>query len=609
MSPRQRIGLVLLLGLAAAVRLSLLVTLKDQPYFRDPIVDSAAYDQWGQRIASGDLLGKGAFYQDPLYPYFLGAVYATAGRDLLVVRLIQIALSLVGCWLLFETARRLVDVRVAFVALAIAALYKPFAFYDTALLKEFLAVVLVEAALFFLVLDRRWSWSLAGAALGLAVLVRANLLLVVLVLAVFFALRKQFAKAALLACGTILAIVPVTVRNARVARDFVLTTSQMGPNFYIGNHSKNPSGRYVPPDFLTAPAPEFEESDFHAEAERVSRRPLRASEVSQFWWDAAWAELDTGRFLKLTARRTAEYVNAYEVPDNYNYYFMERFSWVLRAPLLGFWFVFPLAAAGMVFAWRDRAKWGWIHLFVAAYFASVVGFFVFGRYRLPVVPALILFAALGLVRLFERCREKKWPWGAIAVAGIALVQCAIPIGSRDFRVAHYNLALHYYDHGRPADAAAEMERVRDVNDAQWIYQRGIYYEEAGRPEQALEAFYEAAQRAPKSADAAFHLARAYRDVRNFDEAIHWYRAAILIENRKSEAWIELGLVHRERNDPVEEIKALEIAARLGPEGRYELALTHARLEMWPQVIQDCDAIPDDPRAKELRAKALKNLPQ
>jgi tetratricopeptide (TPR) repeat protein len=613
MTRAQWIGLAALLALAAGVRLALVFTLSDQPYFRDPVVDSAAYDRWAQKIAAGDLMGQGAFYQDPLYPYFLGGVYSLFGRDLLLVRILQIALGVAGCWLLFETARRIADVRVAFVALAIAALYKPFIFYDAALLKEFLAVVLVEAALFFLVLDRRWSWSLAGLSIGLAVLVRANLLLVGGVLALGFAFRRQYAKAALLACGVALAILPVAVRNARVSKDFVLTTYQLGPNFYLGNHAKNTTGRYVPPDFLTAAAPEFEERDFRLEAERLQRRPLKPSEVSRFWWDAAWAELDAGRFLSLTARRFAEYVNAYEVPDNYNYYFMERFSWVLRAPLLGFWFVAPFAAIGMIFAWRERSRWGWLYLFVAAYYASIVAFFVFARYRLPVLPPLLLFAALGLVRLFERSRERKWPWGAIAVGAVVLAQSAIPIGARDFRVAHYNLALHHFEHGRPAEAAAELEHVRDVRHASWIYLRGRAYEEAGRPERALEAFYEAAQLDPASADATLHLARAYRAVENLEEAIRWYHVTIRRDKNVLEAWLELGRVYRQKRDYVEAQRMFDAVAVVTWEGHLELALTYAEIGMWDLVVRECDAVlrkaPGQEQAIRLRAQAVGNLPK
>ena len=55
--------------------------------------DARGYDQWAQRLAGGDWIGTDVFYQAPLYPYFLGVVYAIAGHDLLAVRIVQ---ALVG---------------------------------------------------------------------------------------------------------------------------------------------------------------------------------------------------------------------------------------------------------------------------------------------------------------------------------------------------------------------------------------------------------------------------------------------------------------------------------------------------------------------------------
>jgi hypothetical protein len=41
--------------------------------------DARGYDQWAQRLADGDWIGTEVFYQAPLYPYFLGVIYAVAG--------------------------------------------------------------------------------------------------------------------------------------------------------------------------------------------------------------------------------------------------------------------------------------------------------------------------------------------------------------------------------------------------------------------------------------------------------------------------------------------------------------------------------------------------
>ncbi len=57
--------------------------MRQAPFFSVLMGDARGYDEWAQRIAAGDWIGHEVFYQAPLYPYFLGAIYAVAGRDLL----------------------------------------------------------------------------------------------------------------------------------------------------------------------------------------------------------------------------------------------------------------------------------------------------------------------------------------------------------------------------------------------------------------------------------------------------------------------------------------------------------------------------------------------
>lgn len=78
---------------ALTVRVMHLWQIRGAPFFTVLMGDSRAYDDWAQRIAQGDWLGHEVFYQAPLYPYFLGAIYATAGHDLLIVRVCQAILA------------------------------------------------------------------------------------------------------------------------------------------------------------------------------------------------------------------------------------------------------------------------------------------------------------------------------------------------------------------------------------------------------------------------------------------------------------------------------------------------------------------------------------
>ncbi|MBV8880824.1 MAG: glycosyltransferase family 39 protein, partial [Planctomycetaceae bacterium] len=359
MTRRERVALAAVLAAAFLVRLLLILSLRGQPYFDTPVVDSAAYDKWGWEIATRSFWGDRAFYQDPLYPYGLGLFYKLFGRDFLWVRIVQALIGTAGLWMLFEAVRRFLDYPTAMVALVLGALYKTFVFYDAALLKEFLGVVAVEAALLAWSLDKAWKWAAFGAALGVGALVRANLLALVLLTALLLLIQKQRKSAGLVLAGALACIAPVTIRNAVVAHDFVLTTSQFGPNLYTGNNPENTTGRYRPPSFLEAGGPEFEEIGFRKEAERLQGRPLRASEVDAFWRGRAleYIAANPGTFVGVTFRRLLMLTNTFEVPDNYNIPFMARFSWVLRAPLFTFGlFVAPLAAAGMLLGWPERRR-------------------------------------------------------------------------------------------------------------------------------------------------------------------------------------------------------------------------------------------------------------
>ena len=73
--------------------------------------DARGYDQWARRLAAGDWIGTDVFYQAPLYPYFLGVVYAVAGADPGTARLVQAALGAASAALLAVSAARLFGAR------------------------------------------------------------------------------------------------------------------------------------------------------------------------------------------------------------------------------------------------------------------------------------------------------------------------------------------------------------------------------------------------------------------------------------------------------------------------------------------------------------------
>src|SRR5262245_36334115 len=98
-----RLTAPVLLGIAAValvVRLVYLWQIRQAPFFTLLMGDSRGYDEWARRIAAGDWIGSDVFYQAPLYPYFMGVVFAVAGHDVLAVRVCQAVLGSISCALI-----------------------------------------------------------------------------------------------------------------------------------------------------------------------------------------------------------------------------------------------------------------------------------------------------------------------------------------------------------------------------------------------------------------------------------------------------------------------------------------------------------------------------
>ena len=625
MTTRERAGLIGLLAAALLVRVLLILSLRGQPYFDTPIVDSAAYDQWAVEIATKNFWGDRAFYQDPLYPYGLGLFYKVFGRDFLWVRLAQAAFGTLGLWMLFEAARRFLGYRTAILALAFAAFYKTFLFYDTALLKEFLGVFAIEAALLAWSLDKTWKWLAFGAALGIGTLVRGNLLLVAIAAAGFLALRRDWKPAGLVLAGAVLCILPVTIRNAVVAKDLVITTAQFGPNLYTGNNPENTTGRYRPPSFLVAGSPQYEESGFRAEAERLNHRSMKASEIDAYWRGRATEYIfsNFGTFLGVTLKRFLMLTNAFEIPDNYNIPFMSRFSWVLQAPLFTFgWFVAPLAAAGIYLSWPERSKFSMLYVLLGAYILSILFFFVFDRYRLPIVPILILFAAHAIVKVVQlrgwQMRAVPKTAALVFVATLVMVNIPLPAsvgGYRDFRTAHYNLGYYYSTHDQPGEAAREFELAAKLNpellkDPSFVWKLAEAYERSGDTPKALEKYRDAVRMDRQSAEAPYRAGLLY-----FHEGMYERAAELLSESLRRDpkftaAAEPLAVSYSRLNRPDAAIETLNDSIRQAPKDwslrlkKAEIYLDHSMWKEAQGAAEEALALhPGDPVALRLRDAA------
>ncbi len=627
MSTRERIGLGAALAGALLLRILLVLSLEGKPFFYVPIVDAAAFDRWANDIATRSFVGDRAFYQDPLYAYGLGIFYKVWGRDLLAARLVQAVIGTLGLWMLFEALRRFLGYKTAITALLIGAFSKAFMFYDAMLLKDFLGVVAIEGSLLCWSLDRKWKWIAFGATLGLGSLVRGNMMLLVVAAAAFLALRREWRPAAFTVAGALATIAPVTIRNIAVEKDLVISTSQFGGNLFIGNNPENTTGRYHKPAFLREANPEFEASDFKLEAERLNRRPMKPSEVDRYWRGRAVEYIggNPGTFIGVTIKRFLMLITAFEIPDDHNMYFMERFSWLLRMPLVtAGLFVFPLAVAGIYLSWPDRGRFAMLYVLLGAYTLSIVCFFIFGRYRLPMVPILIVFAAHAVVRTAEMIghRMSQVPKTATAIFVVAAVIVNVPLpeaigGHRDFRVAHRNLGVYYRDGDRPLEAAKEFEAAAALKpdylkDDTFVLVLAECYEKGGDPGRALETYVRLAKLNTVAPDVPYRVGMLYLREKSYERAAEFLEETLRRDPKHAAAYEPLAEAYRLARRPDAARDTLDRGAALSPQDwsvRLKRAELYRELAMWKEALAAAEEVlrlkPGHPEAALIRDEARK----
>jgi tetratricopeptide (TPR) repeat protein len=587
---RIPLSILLLAVLGFLLRVAHVLASRQNPFFAFLRADSGAYDRWGQKIAAGEWVGHGIFYQDPLYPYFLGVFYACFGHHLVALLVVQSFLGSLNVLLLWGIASRLWGSSVGIVTAVLAALYAPFWFYDGLVLKTFLEVLLLNASLLVLVVSSEASnrnaatrhGLLAGALLALGTLARANyLVLVPLLLGWLIYLassaagresgaaneggeggerresrRKRDRRVAggvlrpLLSAppaaaglglllGLALVLLPVLVRNRVVGHDWVLTTSQAGQNFFIGNNPENTRGTYVQPSYVR-PDPQHEQEDFLREAERRAGHSLLPSQASRYWFRAALDHIAAhpGRTLALDLRKLGLLLHRYEVPDNEDFPFWSRYSPWLRLNPLRFGILGPLALVGLVLGWSRRRDLSLLYLVLGGYLLSVTLFFVLGRYRLPAVSLLLIFAAGALVEIAEAIRRSRR--GTLLLAAVALVPALV--------------IVHYPEAEERGPMTPEM-----------YTNLGAAYLEAGRPPEALAAQREAVRLAPDWADARYNLGATLYKAGERDAAMGEFRRTVRLYPDYEEAWFHLGLLLKEQGRLVESADTLRRALDLQPE--------------------------------------------
>ncbi len=581
---RELYVLIALLLLGALLRGLYLYQFSHDPGFYNTGVDAGYHDYWARGLATGDWtpppphedpkIQSTAFFRPPGYPYFLGLVYKLTGCSYLWARIIQMLLGLLSVFVGFQLGRRWFGSAVGLIFAGLMSTYWVFIYFEGEFLEPVLLVLLGLLLVYELSL---WTEGinlrralLTGVIMGVFALVRPNILLfapAALLWALWIMRRRGDLKPLKitvigLVIGTGLAILPATIRNYVVARDFVPISSNGGINLYIGN---NPyaNGRVAGDigdlgKFETC----FDYPQIVRNLEAKLGTPLADSEVSKYFSDEAKDFMRThpSDVMRLSWLRTLYFWGPVEVGHNKEDELERANSPILRNVPGNFASAFSLAIVGTALLYLDSRRrkkdkraepdrqqeiLALVILFVVIYFASYLPFFVAGRYRVPVIPFLLLMGAYGIDRIVRLAVSKQFK-------GMAL--WLVLLGGM-YALASVNFG------GYTPDRAV------------WHYSCAVHYNAIGQPDAAIDEYREALKIKPEFPYASTNLGLLLLDKGNADEAMQHFMDALAIDQNNPWAHYGLGLVLVRQNKPDAALKEYEQALRLDP----RLYMAHYRI--------------------------------
>ena len=384
-----RFGRSLLLIFLAGLALRAAFLQYEPPTF--PVGDERTYLTWGTQYLPSGRVGFSPFrmhlfFHPPLDPYFIAVLQKLPG-GLAAVQWVQVLLSALLVPAVGRVGARAFGERTGLVAAGITAAFPELIWFAPHFWSETVMLFLLwwsfERVLEADTTGRTLPAVLGGVLLGLTALTRETVLYFAPLAALWLAWRAtrpgaRLRGAAFLAAA-VLTVAPWTLRNWIVFRTFIPVSTSAGLNLWQGNVAQTREEVYD----------EYFSVDGRIDQYRyATHKGVEAILARQPWWifEKFVAEMphfwgDSQTLIHLRRRAYGE-----RAPT---------FTWTAAAiVVLPYLAVLGLFAVGLALTPTDRRR-GLVAGFVAYYVLLHVVAYGFPRYRLPILPAVFLFAAAG----------------------------------------------------------------------------------------------------------------------------------------------------------------------------------------------------------------------
>jgi tetratricopeptide (TPR) repeat protein len=464
------------------VRLIALTRLTSSPFLLPSGSDMHFYDDWAKQILHGQWTDHHAFYGLPLYPFLLAFLYRLFGYSPFVPGFFQACLDAATSILIYKIVWQILRAgdrskQVATFAAVAAGLgwcfFIPAQAYSIVLMPTSLAVFVLWFLIWQIVRTNAAPSLSRSLVFGLLIGVTAMGIATILVIVPLFlwailvrplpmpnrtsqsSFRLRTTAVFLLVGGILAGASPCWLHNYLVADDPVFLSAHGGINLWLGN---NPDATGYPrfPGLHAAQSQMLRDSISLAEA--ATGRALKRSEVSQYWTAKARSYIADNpiAWLKLMARKVANFWNAFEYDDIGVIAPLREHRIIFPGP--NFAVIAALALPGLLFGLWIFASSRLVAAALLLHLAAVLPIFVTERYRIGVVPGLLVFAAIGLSQLWT-----DWSLGRFGRVIAYFVTLLIAVWIVTIPRTEPGLwAVRFYNAGRAALDAGDLARAQEL---------------------------------------------------------------------------------------------------------------------------------------------------
>jgi tetratricopeptide (TPR) repeat protein len=259
---------------------------------------------------------------------------------------------------------------------------------------------------------------------------------------------------------------------------------------------------------------------------------------------------------------------------------------VFDLPFISFAVVSPLSLIGLCLTIKRKGDVLLPTLFVLGGALSVILFFVSARYRLPVVPLLIVYAAWSIHRLALWLKGRDYKKAVAFMVSTACLAAVLGIGGTTTgetnleRASHYtNLGLVHLRQGRHDPGMTELRKALAISPsfAYARYNLGVALLEQGRFDNAVSQFSHAVRYRPGYAKAYYNMGLAHAAKGQTDQATAAFRKATVLNPSYVEAHNNLGVAALSGRNYTEAANHFRKAIEVDPdfaEGHKNLAYTY-----------------------------------